>query len=148
MLNTIPIDHDSSIYTKLIKKGSGKQVILGLCTQLVANIIGYKTGLVGPKTKFVGSGIGGIRSTQEVRCEGVSVLVLQPLHSYSLSHLIFSYVILLTSCRILSIVKVIDLCDKHKIFPLTKTIGVDGINKAYENLHNYNDEGTRYGERM
>lgn len=66
MLNTIPVDHDSSVYTKLIKKGSGKQVMLGLTTQLVANTIGYKTGFVGSKTKFVGSGIGSIKATQEV----------------------------------------------------------------------------------
>ena len=66
MLNTIPVDHDSSVYVKLIKKSSGKHVTLGLTSDLVANMIGFKTGIVGPKTKYVASGIGSIRATQEV----------------------------------------------------------------------------------
>ena len=88
VLNTIPVEHDSSVYNKLLKKGGGKQVILGLTTQLVANLIGMKTGVVGPKTKFVGSGIGSIKATQEVGREKNAIIIASSLSWFVLPRLI------------------------------------------------------------
>jgi len=63
VLNTIPVEHDYTLYSKLVNK-KGKQVILGLNTALVAGIIA--DAVVGKGSRIAGSGIGSIKATQEV----------------------------------------------------------------------------------
>lgn len=63
VLNTIPVEHDYTIYSKLVNK-KGKQVILGLNTALVAGIIA--DAVVGKGSRIAGSGIGSIAATQAV----------------------------------------------------------------------------------
>jgi len=54
----------SFFYNTLLAKKGGQHVVLGLNTGLIA---GIAAGLiVGPKSVVLGSGIGGIRATQEV----------------------------------------------------------------------------------
>ena len=64
ILNTVPVFHDYLRYRKLLVPKGGKQVMLGLHTGFIAAIL---TGVViGDKSTIAGSGIGGIRATQEV----------------------------------------------------------------------------------
>jgi uncharacterized zinc-type alcohol dehydrogenase-like protein len=63
VLNTIPSEHDWTVYSKLVAPG-GKHVILGLHTGLVAGIVAGA--VTGDRSKVVGSGIGGIEATQAV----------------------------------------------------------------------------------
>ncbi|CAK9105948.1 Probable cinnamyl alcohol dehydrogenase 2 (CAD 2) [Durusdinium trenchii] len=101
ILNTIPLDHDESIYTELVKP-SGRHVLLGLNSSMVgAMVIGKVTF---GKSKVTMSGIGGIPNTQEV----------------------------------------IDLCDKHKIYPEIEVHPVTALNRIYEKLDSSNDAGKRY----
>eukprot|EP00928_Gymnodinium_smaydae_P072492 TRINITY_DN55845_c0_g1_i1.p1 TRINITY_DN55845_c0_g1~~TRINITY_DN55845_c0_g1_i1.p1 ORF type:complete len:404 (+),score=65.25 TRINITY_DN55845_c0_g1_i1:71-1282(+) len=101
VLNTVPTEHDHSVYQKLVAPG-GKQVILGFTNALLGNLLGCAiTGDNGPLTS---SGIGGIKNTQEV----------------------------------------IDLCDKHKIYPSVKVCPVTDLGKIYTALDASNDDGVRY----
>ena len=101
VLNTIPVEHDYTVYSRLLAKG-GKQIMLGLNSGLVAGMLG--DAIVCGQSKVKGSGIGGIQATQSV----------------------------------------IDFCDHHKIYPETKTVPVEEINKVYEVLVGNNDSGLRY----
>ena len=63
VLNTIPSEHDYSIYTNLVAN-RGKQVMLGLNSGLVAGMV--VDGITCGSSKVTGSGIGSILETQEV----------------------------------------------------------------------------------
>eukprot|EP00929_Paragymnodinium_shiwhaense_P021891 TRINITY_DN1414_c0_g2_i1.p1 TRINITY_DN1414_c0_g2~~TRINITY_DN1414_c0_g2_i1.p1 ORF type:complete len:426 (+),score=76.44 TRINITY_DN1414_c0_g2_i1:99-1376(+) len=63
ILNTIPVEHDWSVYNSLLSK-SGKQVLLGLHSGLVGSMAAQM--IVGKRNKVIGSGIGGTQNTQEV----------------------------------------------------------------------------------
>jgi len=63
ILNTIPSDHDESIYTALLKS-SGYHVLLGLNSSTMASFA--VNSLTFGKSKVTFSGIGGIPNTQEV----------------------------------------------------------------------------------
>ena len=63
VLNTIPSEHDYTIYSTLTKRKGGKHIILGLNSALVAGMVANGI-LCGSRVK--GSGIGGIEATQAV----------------------------------------------------------------------------------
>ena len=63
VLNTIPSEHDYTVYTALVAKG-GKHIVLGLNTGLIAGMVAE--GVFGSSSRLTGSGIGGIEATQAV----------------------------------------------------------------------------------
>jgi len=62
VLNTIAVEHDYTVYSRLLARG-GKHVILGLNSALIA---GFVTNGIVCGSKIKGSGIGSIAATQEV----------------------------------------------------------------------------------
>jgi len=63
ILNTIPCSHPYMAYQKLLTR-KGKQVLLGLHEGLIAGML---IGMVsGNRSRVIGSGIGSVRTTQEV----------------------------------------------------------------------------------
>ena len=64
ILNTVPVYHDYNAYRKLLKAKGGKQVLLGLHTGFIGALLAGV--IVGNRSSLSGSGIGGIRATQEV----------------------------------------------------------------------------------
>ena len=63
VLNTIPSEHDYTVYSTLTKRAGGKHIILGLNSALIAAMIANGV-LCGARVK--GSGIGSIEATQAV----------------------------------------------------------------------------------
>jgi len=101
IINTIPINHDYTVYSSLLDT-AGRQVMIGVNAAWVGSYV-VDQAMCGRCTVTY-SGIGGMAHTQEV----------------------------------------MDLADRHKIYPDTKVVPVTELNRIYELQSSGNDAGLRY----
>jgi uncharacterized zinc-type alcohol dehydrogenase-like protein len=144
VLNSIPVEHDWSVYTPLLKP-SGKHVLLGLHSGLVAGIAAEL--IAGGRV--VGSGIGCVGAAPSARRGTLSLSIsLYPLarphpltptlaRARPLPHP------LLPCSGIEATQAVIDLCAAKNILPEITVIKPQDIGAAYEALAAQNESGMR-----
>jgi len=101
VINTIPTNHDYTVYSSLLKN-RGRQVLIGVHASFGASYV-VDQAMCGRCTVTY-SGIGGIAHTQDI----------------------------------------INLVDRHKIYPETKVVPVTELNRIFELQSSGNDAGLRY----